>query len=111
MFGALNRLRRRTRSGQLSRESLANKFNQRLARVVAKLPEPVVRDAANLSSQTFRRTQPAILSAGFGPQIVGHAGIPGRHVHSVGYMRDGHFRRWPARKKRLKKAPADFSVQ
>ncbi len=47
----------------------------------------------------------------FGPKIVGRGRVPGRHVDSVGHVSDRDFVLRPARKQRLKEAPADLPVQ
>ena len=92
-------------------QSFAGVFNQRLAGGDAKLPEPGVGEAANVLLQGFRRPQPAVLSTGFRPKIIGRGRVPARHVDSVGHVSDGHFVRGPVRKERLKEMPADFPVQ
>ena len=111
MLRLVNRLGRRAGGGQLPGQSFAGVFNKRLAGGGAKLPEPGVGDAANVLLQGFRRPQPAVLSTGFRPKIVGRGRVPGRHVDSVGHVSDGHFVLRPVRKERLKEVPADLPVQ
>ena len=111
MLRAVNRLGRRAGGGQLPGQSFASVFDKRLAGGGAKLPEPGVGDAANVLLQGFRRPQPAILSTGFRPKIVGRGRVPGRHVDSVGHVSDRHFVLRPVRKERLKEVPAHLPVQ
>ena len=111
MFRPVNRLGRRAGDGQLSGQSLARIFNKGFAGGCAELPERGVGEAANVLLQVFRRPQPAAFSTGFRPEIVGCRRVPGRHVHSVGHVSDGHFVLWPVGKKRLKEVSADFPMQ
>src|SRR5664280_507263 len=90
---------------------LAGVFNKGISGGDSKMPEHSVRDAANILLQGFRRSQPAVLSAGLRPKIIGWGRVPAWHVYSIGHMSDGHLVCWPLRKKRLKEMPADFSVQ
>ncbi len=111
MLRLVNRLGRRAGGGQLPGQSFASVFNKRLAGGDAKLPEAGVGDAANVLLQGFRRPQPAVLSTGFRPKIVGRRRVPGRHVDSVGHVSDRHFVLRPVRKERLKEVPAHLPVQ
>ena len=111
MFRPVNRLGRRAGGGQLPGQSFAGVFNKRLAGGGAKLPERGVGDAANVLLQGFRRPQPAVLSTGFRPKIVGRGRVPGRHVDSVGHVSDRDFVLRPARKERPKEVPAHLPVQ
>ena len=111
MLRLVNRLGRRAGGGQLPGQSFAGICNKRLAGGDAKLPKAGVGDVANVLLQGFRRPQPAVLSTGFRPEIIGRGRVPGRHVDSIGHVSDGHFVRRPVGKKRLKEAPADFPVQ
>ena len=96
------RLRRRAGDGKFPGQPFAGVFNERLAAGGAKLPEPGVGNTANVLLQRFRRPQPAVLSAGLRPKIVGRRRVPSRHVDTVGDVPDGHFVLRPARKKGAK---------
>ena len=111
MLRAINRLGRRAGYSQLPGQSFASVFNKRLAGGGAKLPETGVGNAANVLLQGLRRPQPAVLSTGFRPKIVGCRRVPGRHVDSVGHMSDRDFVLRPVRKERQKDVPAHLPVQ
>ena len=111
MLRTFDRLGRRARSGQLPGQSFASVLNKRLAGGGAKLPELGVGDAANVLLQVFRRPQPAVLSTGFRPKIVGRRRVPGGHVDSVGHVSDRDFVLRPVREQRQKEVPAHLPVQ
>src|SRR5207237_5952340 len=56
-------------------------------------------------------SQPTLLTAGIGPEIVGCRRVPTRHVNSVGHVSDRHLVHRPARKERREKPPAYLTVQ
>ena len=103
MLRSVNRLGRRAGGGKLPGQAFANVFNERLAGGGAKLPEPGIGDAANVLLQGFRRPQPAVLSTGLRPEIIGRGRVPARHVDSVGHVSDRHFVLRPVRKERLER--------
>ena len=75
------------------------------------MPEGCVGNTANVLLQVFRRPQPAILSTGLHPKIIGRLRVPTRHVDAVGYMSDWYFVLRPVRKERLEDVPAHLPVQ
>ena len=95
----------------MSGQAPARIFNQRLAGREAKLPETIIGDAAKVRLQIIRRSQPAIFSTGFGPEIVRFRRVPSRNVNSIGHMTDRHFILRPMRKERLEQMPADLAMQ
>src|SRR5271167_1767323 len=111
MFRLVNTLGRRAGGGQLTRQSFASEFNERFASNGSKLPERGVGEPTNVRLQAFCRSQPAVFSASFRPEIIGYCRVPGRHMHSVGHVPDRHFVLWPVGEKRLKEVSADFPVQ
>ena len=111
VFRLVNRLGRRAGGGQLSGQAGASVFNERLAGGNAEVPETLVGDSANVLLQGLRRPQPAVLSTGRRPEVVGCRRVPGRHVDSVRDVADGHFVRRPVRKERPEEMAADLSVQ
>ena len=111
MFRTVNRLGGRTGGGKLHGDAMANVFNETLAGGGAKLPEVRVGNTANVLLQVFRRPQPAILSTGLHPKIIGRLRVPTRHVDSVGHVSDRYFVLRPVRKERLEDVPAHLPVQ
>ena len=111
MFRPVNLLGRRAGGGQLPAQSLASVCDERLAGGGAELPERGVGEAAHVLLQAFDRPQPAVFATGVRPERIGRRRVPARHVNSVGHVSDGHFVRWPVRKQRLKKVPADSPMQ
>lgn len=102
---------RRACGGEFQGQAFAGVFHKRLARGDAKLPEHGIRRPANILPKGLRRSQPAVLSTGLRPKIVGRSRVPGGHVDSVGHVSYRYFVLRPARKQRQKEAPAHLSVQ
>ena len=111
MLRGFDLLGRRVSCVHVQRQSFANILHKRLGGGGTKLPEPGVGNLANVLFQAFRRPQPAFLSTGFCPKIIGRGRVPGGHVDSVGHVSDRDFVLRPARKQRQKEAPADLPVQ
>ena len=71
MFRPVNFLLRGAGGSQLPGRSFAGVFNKSLPGGGAKLPEPGVRDAANVLVQGLGGSQPAVFTAGLRPKVVG----------------------------------------
>ena len=111
MLGSVDVVRRRPRGGQLPGQSIAGVFDERRPGGAAEVPKAGVGDTLNLLFQRIRRPQPAILSTGLRPQIIGWGRVPIRHVDAVGDVSDRDLVLGPVRKERLEDVPAHLPVQ
>ena len=67
----IDRIGRRAIGGQLPGQSFASVVNEGLAGLGSELPQAGVGHAANVVVERLRAAHPALLAAGFGPDIVG----------------------------------------
>src|SRR5450631_3201098 len=108
---SLNLIGGGTGGDQIPRQSRARIIDQCPAGDATQFPECCVRDAANVPLQRLGGLSPTVLTAGLCPQVIGIGAVPGRRMHTVSHVPDGHLMGWPAREKWLEKMSAHIPMQ
>src|SRR5215469_4777223 len=85
--------------------------NENLAAIAAELPDVRVAHGSNVPLHICQGSAPTVFPARRFPEAICFGRVPRRHVHSVSYMRHGHFCLRPPWKQNLENSSADLTVQ